>query len=297
VDINPRALEFTKFNAALNSTEVNTLLGDLYTEVGENVYDLITVNPPFVPTPDRGILVHRSPGESGEEVSERLVSGLPKHLAPGGMFSMILNYPELEHETYLARLERWLGEKTGWVIAVMNLRKMSLVDYIKGHMAGDEEFQSGFFRYLDSYRSQGFVSIILGNVFILRTEPDRPNWLTKVDTVPPNRACRENLLAWLRAQLTYSAPDWEPSPSWRPEQSPFWSTVWRDQDQTRGALEAAENNWIPAPQLTAEQTELLVRLRGNLTVAELKTEWESDGYSGESFVTILKELGLMLAIS
>ncbi|MBT9589130.1 methyltransferase, partial [bacterium] len=72
VDLNPRALEFAGYNAYLNgcSEQTQFLQGDLYQPVQGRTFDLITANPPFVPTPDTGLSLHRGVGESGEEVSQ-----------------------------------------------------------------------------------------------------------------------------------------------------------------------------------------------------------------------------------
>ncbi|MGD0631892.1 MAG: methyltransferase, partial [Terracidiphilus sp.] len=49
VDINPRALEFARFNAALNGAEnIDFVLGDLFEPV-ESTCDLLLANPPYLP--------------------------------------------------------------------------------------------------------------------------------------------------------------------------------------------------------------------------------------------------------
>jgi len=297
VDINPRALAYTEFNAALNGQTVERHLGDLFEPVQGQTFDLITANPPFVPTPDSGMLIHRSPGESGEEVSQRLVEGLSEHLAPDGLFSMILNYPVLQHETYLSRLERWIGERSGWLIALVNLRKLDLGPYIRSHMSPSEDFQSEFVSYLQSYHDLGITHLFLGNVFILRTKPNRANFTVEITTVPPHLARRENLIDWLYSQETYSQPDWRPDPAWTPQQSPYIDNVWRDQDLSKGIIQPRADNWIPGQELNRLQSELLTRLRNGYTVVELKERWREDGYSDGSFDKTLQELGLMFALA
>jgi len=296
VDINPKALRYTQINAALNSVAVETYEGDLYEALPSATYDLITVNPPFVPTPDRTVLIHRSPGESGEEVSERLVRGLPERLNPNGMFSMILNYPKLKSESYLDRIQRWLDQKTGWVIAVLDLKEMPIGQYIQEQISPVDDYGAEFCSYLESYASQGIEAILLGNVFLIRTGDDRPNHLVQRKTVWPNISRQENLRAWLQAQLEYSAPHWHPSSDWKPAMNPYYKTLWRDRDQSKGILEPQPDNWIPGEELNGQQAELLSRLRGEETVLELKNRWLEDGRSERDFLQTLRELGLLFAL-
>ena len=56
-DINPRALDLAAFGAALNG--LHTLAwreGSLLEPVGEEMFDLITMNPPFIISPDNNYM-------------------------------------------------------------------------------------------------------------------------------------------------------------------------------------------------------------------------------------------------
>src|SRR5262249_50666574 len=51
-DLNPRAAEFTQFNARLNGADsVESLTGDTYEPLADRKFDLILANPPFFVTP------------------------------------------------------------------------------------------------------------------------------------------------------------------------------------------------------------------------------------------------------
>jgi methylase of polypeptide subunit release factors len=293
VDINPRALEYTKFNAALNGVELNTHLGDLYTKVADRQFDLITANPPYVPSPDKKVLVHRSAGETGEEVPERLVAGLPEHLAPGGMFSMILEYPVLKSETYLDRLERWLGQEKGWGIAVLSFGEKTLDKYIKIHMGPSEDYDTKYESYLKSYDEQGIVAIDFANVFIMREDTSHPNWKVKRKTYWPNKSITRQMTDWLQSQSTYVAPDWQPDPEWKPALSSYYKTLWRDWEHTRGLLEADDSNWLPGDPLNKDEAELMALMRENPPVKELREAWTG---SEDEFLEAFRGLGLRFAL-
>jgi SAM-dependent methyltransferase len=301
VDINPRALEYTRANAALNSVECGTHLGDLYTVLQpDESFDLITANPPFVPSPDPDVvLIHRSPGETGEEVSEKLVGGLRKRLNAGGLFSMILEYPVMEGDLYTDRLERWLeSDGTGWGIAVLWYIEKTLGDYVVQHIGPVESYKETFGKYLQSYAKHGITAIRFANVFIKRLPPGTPNWKSMEKTLWPRKNVVDDIQVWLDALTTYNDPNWRPDPEWKPSISHYYKSFWRDWDDERGIIETADHNWIPSHIVDVNATEFMMRIKdGNKTISELQSEWLSDGMDEESFMTAIRSVGLLRALA
>jgi methylase of polypeptide subunit release factors len=297
VDINPRALEFTKLNAALNSVEVETQLGDLYAPVGERMFDLITANPPFVASPDPEILAHRSVGETGEEIPERLVHGLLKALRPGGLYSMILDYPAYAEETYLDRLERWLGETRGWGIAVLRFSEYNMNDFIRRHL-GSADYVERFESYLESYAAQGIVGMESAHVFIHRFEEDHPNWKVLHPVPWPLQPVQEIARDWVQGLITFKSPSWTPDLSSKPCLNKRYKSVWRNSDDSQGMLEVASALEFPTEALSADELALALRLEGNKdSLEELLRSWVAQGRTEESFKLSLKGLGLRGALS
>lgn len=92
VDINPRAIEFAELNAALNgvSKKISFRIGDLFEPVKGEVFDLITVNPPFEPIPDGfNYYAHSDGGPSGMDVIQRICENVEQHISPQGIFQII----------------------------------------------------------------------------------------------------------------------------------------------------------------------------------------------------------------
>jgi release factor glutamine methyltransferase len=88
VDLHRRSAWTARLNARLNGVRVRGLHGDLYEPVAGRRFDLITANPPYVPappdmTPERGDRAWNA-GNDGRAVIDRIIEGLPEHLAPGG---------------------------------------------------------------------------------------------------------------------------------------------------------------------------------------------------------------------
>lgn len=86
VDITARATRFARFNAALNGIENFTALeGDLWAPVAGLTFDRIVAHPPYMPSFETAY-VFRDGGEDGEQISRRIITGLPDFLEPGGDF-------------------------------------------------------------------------------------------------------------------------------------------------------------------------------------------------------------------
>ena len=89
-DVNPRAVEFARFNAALNGRELDVREGSLFAPVADREFDVVLTNPPFEPAPpDAEWPLHSHGGEDGLSVVRALLARLPDHLARGGRLEMI----------------------------------------------------------------------------------------------------------------------------------------------------------------------------------------------------------------
>ena len=88
LDINPRALDFQRENAALNqfsSSQFASIEGDIADLAPKRKYNLILANPPFVPTPE-GIegTITSNGGPEGSRFVEILLERLEEFLEPSG---------------------------------------------------------------------------------------------------------------------------------------------------------------------------------------------------------------------
>jgi len=162
VDINPRAAQYTRFNAQLSGSDnIEVRVGNLYEPVREEKFDLITANPPFVPSPVNDLLF-RDGGQSGEDVQQRIIEGLPEYLASGGMAQIVTEIGERDNELISDRLRSWLGGAS-MDIVILRLRTHSAANYAMGHAEGDYDFGT----YLDSVhdwaenlKTQGYTRVV-----------------------------------------------------------------------------------------------------------------------------------------
>lgn len=88
VDVSRRALATVRMNARLNGVRVRTRRGELLDAVPGEAFDLISANPPYLPSPDelptRGTARHTEAGPDGRVLLDRLIAQAPAHLRPGG---------------------------------------------------------------------------------------------------------------------------------------------------------------------------------------------------------------------
>ncbi|MBJ6724600.1 methyltransferase [Geomesophilobacter sediminis] len=190
VDISPRAVQCTRFNARLfGAANLKCLTGDLYQPVGEERFDLITANPPFVPSPVH-TLGFRDGGKSGEEVQRRIVEGLPRRLAPGGTAHIVTEIGESDAFSVADRVRGWLGDAPMDVV-ILRLREHSAETYAIGHAEGDYdfgEFLESVGEWSENLRQQGYARVVSVLLFFRWSDPAAgPPW-TRVETVtPPDR--------------------------------------------------------------------------------------------------------------
>ena len=106
-DINPRALDFGKMNAALNGVgNVTFLLGDRFDPVGDSRFDAILCNPPFFPAPVSRLLYCEG-GMALDGFVESLARRAARFLEENGVFQMLCEWVEFASETWEQRLKPW----------------------------------------------------------------------------------------------------------------------------------------------------------------------------------------------
>ena len=156
VDLNPRALEFARFNFAVNPgrARVEVREGSLFEPVApEERFDLVLVNPPFelVP-PGAEHFLHSHGGEDGLDVVRDILAGVADHLAPGGRFEMFTWSPGDDEGVLVADLLRDAFPDRR--IEIHRVDSGSLDDRIAGFSS-----ENGFAAWRDRLRAAGFTRV------------------------------------------------------------------------------------------------------------------------------------------
>ncbi len=114
VDINPRAIEFAKFNCALNGVcNVEFVLSDLLNSVG-GTCDLLVANPPYAPdSAAKAGDNFWSGGLDGCDLLRRIVESIPSRLDVEGVCHINALYPNPRGTSNKEQFDRWLGGSVG----------------------------------------------------------------------------------------------------------------------------------------------------------------------------------------
>jgi methylase of polypeptide subunit release factors len=178
-DVNPRALAFTRFNAAMNGVaSVECREGSWFESVGTERFDLVVANPPFVISPDSEML-YRDAGLPGDTASRQLVAGAAEHLVDGGFAHLVCSWAHTADD-WVAPLGDWL-EGTGcdaWALRFWSSDPLGYAAGWNAHLrdADPAEFEATVERWLEHYRAMRIEAIAYG-VMILRRRSSGPNWL------------------------------------------------------------------------------------------------------------------------
>lgn len=116
-DVNPRALAFAAFNAALNGIEnIEFRCGNLFEPVADKTFELIVCNPPYVISPDTDY-VYRDSGSSPGALCRDVVSELPRHLTPNGFGTVLASWPSTPGEDWSIQPRSWIpGDAWAWLL-------------------------------------------------------------------------------------------------------------------------------------------------------------------------------------
>jgi methylase of polypeptide subunit release factors len=109
-DIAVRSSRFAEFNRRLNGTSnVLVVTSDLYQNV-DGGFDVISAHPPYVPSLQPKWIFF-SGGRDGEEITRRIIGGLPDHLNDGGQFIALAMGGDRAGQPFECRIREWLGPR------------------------------------------------------------------------------------------------------------------------------------------------------------------------------------------
>ncbi len=94
-DLNPHAIALARRNAREQGAAIEFPQGDLFEPVGDRRFDAIVCNPPYLPPGgeygDDWLALAVEGGPTGGEFTQRLLTGAPRHLRPGGGVWLLLS--------------------------------------------------------------------------------------------------------------------------------------------------------------------------------------------------------------
>jgi len=201
VDVNPRALEFTRFNARVNGiANVECRQGDFFAPVQGERFGLVVCNPPYAISPDARY-VFRDSGRPGDAVCEDIVRRIPAHLEEGGFATVLCNWALGPDEAWSAPPRRWV-EGSGCDAWILGSGTKDPLSYAAGwnRNADHGDYAASIDRWLAYYRDKGIEALGMGAV-ILRRRSRTGNWVRE-DQLPadPVGRCHEQILRVFAAE-------------------------------------------------------------------------------------------------
>ena len=183
-DLNPRALLYTELNAALNQLDnVETRRGSLFEPVGDERFDLVVCNAPFVVSPDSTWL-YRDAALPGDEVSEHVVRGALDRLAEGGWATLCVSWLACSGRDPYERPITWV-ERAGcdaWILSSFESDPVHHAAAWNDHLEGDA-LEAALDRWTAYFAELGVAEIHEGAVIVHRRKGEGS---VRIDEVDPD---------------------------------------------------------------------------------------------------------------
>ncbi len=195
IDITERSTQMAEFNRRLNGLDnVTTLCGDLYEPVGKLKFDRIVAHPPYMPAP-RTAQIFYDGGTDGEQLTRRIVQGLPQYLLPGGRLYCLTMGSDREAQPFERRIRAWLGEQEQQFDIGLIVRRL----YKPGELAirwavKTSSGPEGAGELTKALADLGVETMVYGWVIIQRKTSEGPAFTVRRDAGEP---CGRDEIAWL----------------------------------------------------------------------------------------------------
>ena len=204
-DVNPRALRFAAFNAALNGVDVELREGDLFAPVAGERFDLIVSNPPYVISPEARHL-YRDSGLGADEVSRRVVRQAAEHLEDGGFAHVLVSWAHEPDGDWSEPLRAWV-EGTSCDAWLLHYKSEDPVTHASNWLRPLGSDRERLARWVEYAREQGIDAIGYGAVVLRRRTGE--NWV-RTDEIPFDRlesAGEHTQRVFAAADLVAGRPD------------------------------------------------------------------------------------------
>jgi len=280
-DINPRALAFTAFNAALNDmTNVECRAGSFFEPVKDERFDLIVSNPPFVVSPDSA-MAFRDSGMRGDAVSREVVRQAAAHLREGGLAFVLVSWGIPNGGQWPDPLKTWVLD-TGCDAWFLHQAQATPLGYAATwseplQRAGPGAYEDALDRWVGYYRELGYGALAYGAV-ILRKRKAATHW-TRADDIHGQRepASGEQIARLIEAEDYLASHSDEQVLRGRFEIEPEHrlDQTLRARDgafAVEGATLRLETGLRFSTPIDAFTAELLTRLDGKRTLTQAATE-------------------------
>ncbi|MEC4015011.1 DUF7059 domain-containing protein [Streptomyces sp. H27-D2] len=179
-DLNPRALRIAALTLALSGAAAPVLReGSLFEPVGDERFDLIVSNPPFVISPGAR-LTYRDGGMGGDDLCRTLVQQAGDRLNDGGYCQLLANWQHVEGEDWHDRLASWVPRGCdAWIVQreVQDVAEYAELWLRDGgdHRAEPARYAARYDAWLDEFEARGTKAVGFGWITLRKSGADRPS--------------------------------------------------------------------------------------------------------------------------
>ncbi|MFC8129386.1 methyltransferase [Streptomyces sp. NPDC057302] len=173
-DLNPRALHITRLTLALSGApDADLREGSLFEPVGEETYDLIVSNPPFVISPGAR-LTYRDGGMGGDDLCRSLVQQAGERLNEGGYAHFLANWQHVDGEEWTERLRSWVPRGCdAWIVQrevqdITQYAELWLRD-AGDHRTDPQEYAARYDAWLDEFEARKTHAVGFGWITLRKT--------------------------------------------------------------------------------------------------------------------------------
>ncbi|MEP6695116.1 MAG: methyltransferase [Chloroflexota bacterium] len=178
-DINPRALNFTAFNALLNGLDnVECRAGSFFEPVAGERFELIVSNPPFVISPESA-MIFRDSGMRGDDVSRMVVREAAEHLTEGGLAFILVSWGIGKGEQWQDRLRPWVADLPCDIWILHHSGEVPLLyaaSWNSPIQSRAQDFGAALDHWMAYLAELGFAAVGYGAI-ILRRRSAATNWV------------------------------------------------------------------------------------------------------------------------
>lgn len=189
VDLNPRAIEFARFNAALNGAAQRCYFycESLYDGIRKHQkpFEMILANPPFVPSPLTGKdrLLSRDGGSAGDEILRPILEGLLPRMAPNGLAAITAFFVDQKRVSAEEKIVRWIGSESPVDILIVKFFSISpetLASWFTIQWYGDSyaAYDQRYKQWLDSLRSKQITEVTSGMLAVRKSQNGKSSFRT-----------------------------------------------------------------------------------------------------------------------
>lgn len=187
LDITQRSTHFARFNAALNGiTNFTALQGDLYEPVKGMTFDRIVAHPPYVPAAEQK-LIYRDGGQDGEQITRRILAGLPEFLAPGGRYQCTCVASDRTQARLEDRIREMIGPAQGeFDVLLSTALEYEPISYFTRTALDNRMEWSNLEPTLRNQRALGVERMVYSHIEVQRRASQRPVFTVRRGLGPTN---------------------------------------------------------------------------------------------------------------